>query len=492
MLWDGHDTSLLLVNRLRNTLLLLVLAALLAPAGASASSGQVALFQDDALLVTSGDGVRETTLDELGALGVDMIKVQLHWASVAPHGERKPDGFDGSDPSGYGGWQSYDEFVADARAHGFEVMMALSPPAPDWATPARRGEFQGSNRPDASEFGKFAEAAARRFPGIEVWSLMNEPNHPGFLHPQSTRSGRPVSPHVYRGLVRAGVSGLRRGGAGDAEVLFGELLPIAGPRRGPARNLQPLDFLREFFCLDPRMRPFRGRAARLRGCDGYERLRGLDGFAYHPYTRKNGPREPEPPGANATIRSLGRVFRVLDGARRRGRIAGGRLPMWITEYGFQSDPPDPNWAKLERIPEFWALSELWLAKRNRRVRSMSWYTMKDTPGVNGLWQGGLRFADGRPKEAVYAGYRLPILVRQLGPHAIEVLGAARPSGAGARVQVQERRKGRYVDIGVPHTVTNERGYFSVRFKPRNAVKRRFRYVVGEHASLTVRPITLYR
>ncbi len=86
MLWDGHDTSLLLVNRLRNTLLLLVLAALLAPAGASASSGQVALFQDDALLVTSGDGVREATLDELKDLGVDMIKVQLHWASVAPHG----------------------------------------------------------------------------------------------------------------------------------------------------------------------------------------------------------------------------------------------------------------------------------------------------------------------------------------------------------------------------------------------------------------------
>jgi hypothetical protein len=442
--------------------------------------------------VTNGDGVREATLDELRGLGVDMIKVQLEWRAVAPDGPRRPEGFDGSDPGAYRGWQSYDEFVADARARGFEVMLALSPPAPDWATPARGGRFQGTNRPDPGEFGQFAEAAARRFPGVEVWSILNEPNHPEFLHPQSTRSGRPVAPHLYRGLVRAAVAGLGRGGAGDAEILFGELLPIAGPRRSPKSNLQPLLFLREFFCLDSRMRPFRGRAARLRNCDRFRRLRGLDGFAYHPYTRKNGPRVPEPTGANAHIGSLGRVFRVLDGARRRGRIAGGRLPMWITEFGFQSDPPDSNWSKLERIPGFWALSELWLAKRNRRVRSMSWYTMKDTPGDSGLWQGGLRFADGRPKEKVYVGYRLPILVRQLGPHAIEVRGAARPAGAGARVQVQERRKRRYVDVGIPHTVTNKRGYFSVRFKPRNAVKRRFRYVVGEHASLTVRPITLYR
>ena len=475
------------------TLTAILVALLLIPAGAHASSNQVALFQDDALLVTSGPQVREATLDELKGLGVDMIKVQLDWAAVAPGGTRKPEGFDGSDPAAYGGWQSYDEFAAAARARGFSLMFALSPPAPAWATPARRGEYQSSNRPDPEEFGLFAEAAAKRFPGVEVWSILNEPNHPDFLHPQSTKSGRPVAPHLYRELVRSAVGGLERGGSGDATILFGELLPIGKTSVGPARNLRPLVFLRELFCLDARMRPFRGRAARVRDCDRYRPLEGLDGFAYHPYTRPGGPGIAEPTSSDATIRSLSRVLGLLDRARAADRITGPKLPLWNTEFGFQSNPPDRSFgARLRSIPSFWALSELWLSRRSRRVKSISWYTMRDTPGASSLWQGGLRFADGRPKKGVYDAFRLPILIRQLGPGAIEVLGAARPGAAGSRVQVQERRKGGYRDVGVPRTVTNARGYFAIRFPIKNAADRRFRYVVGEHSSQTVNPITLFR
>jgi hypothetical protein len=83
------------------TLALALLA--LAPGAALASSGQIALFQDDALLVNNGEASREATLAELEALGVDAIKVQLNWADVAPPGRRKPAGFDGSDPGGYPG-----------------------------------------------------------------------------------------------------------------------------------------------------------------------------------------------------------------------------------------------------------------------------------------------------------------------------------------------------------------------------------------------------
>src|SRR4051812_48907594 len=54
----------------------LCLAALaLIPASASASSKQLALFQDDRQLLLRGDAVRDSTLDELRALGVDAIKV---------------------------------------------------------------------------------------------------------------------------------------------------------------------------------------------------------------------------------------------------------------------------------------------------------------------------------------------------------------------------------------------------------------------------------
>ena len=55
-------------------------------------------------------------------------------------------------------------------------MFALAPPAPGWAT-AKRGDSAGIYRPNAREFGRFAEAAARRYPGVDVWTIWNEANH---------------------------------------------------------------------------------------------------------------------------------------------------------------------------------------------------------------------------------------------------------------------------------------------------------------------------
>jgi hypothetical protein len=459
--------------------LLLVLAGLCLPAASHAGSRQVTIFQDDQLLLRSGDGSRVDLLDEVDALGVDVIKAGLLWADAAPRGKRKPSGFDGTDPNQYPGWAAYDALVRDAQARGLRVMFALSPPHPGWAT-KRKGDREGSGTPSAREFGRFAEAAGERYQGVDLWTIGNEPNHPDFLAPQS-RGGRPVAPHSYRSMVRSSVAGLNRAGHAGSTILFGELLPIGKSSSGPRQNLQPIRFLREFFCLDSSWRPFRGRAAKLRGCNRYRKLTGLDGFAYHPYTRPGGPRIVEPSANDATIRSLGRVTRALDRARGKGRIAGGRLPIWNTEFGFQSSPPDRFASKLSRIPGYMAESELWLSLRNRRVASYSQYTMTDTPlrgggDVFGTWQGGLRYADGRPKRGVYNGFRLPIFVRQLGPSAVEVRGAVRPGGRGSVVQVQQRRRGSgFEDLGGPITVSNEQGYFSARFRIGQAGSRTFRF-----------------
>jgi hypothetical protein len=450
----------------------LLLALALLPAAAGASARQYALFQDDKLLVESGDAQRAATLDEVRGLGVDMIKAQLNWAEVAPGGKQKPSGFDGADPSQYPGWARYDSLVADARSRGFQVMFALAPPAPGWATPTR-GDRTGVTRPSAREFGHFAEAAARRFPGVSVWTIWNEPNHPGHLYPQSV-NGLPVAPDLYREMVRAAVRGLERGGAGRKPTLFGELLPIGKSSTGPNRNLKPLTFLRSFFT---------GKA-----------LTGLDGFAYHPYTRPQGPLVHEPSPDDATIRSLGRVLDVLDSARARGRIKGPKLPIWNTEFGFQTNPPDPGFgAKIARVPTFWSLSELWFSYSNRRVKSISQYTMTDTPGDPSLWQSGLRFADGTPKANIYANFRLPILVRQLGPGAVEVRGAARPGGAGSSVQIFQRgRRGPFKPLGGPISVRNLRGYFMSRYRISKAAGRTFYFTAGGHSSLHVKPVRIFR
>jgi hypothetical protein len=458
---------------LTHTLLLALTAIALLPATAAASPGQYALFQDDHLLLERGDAQRQATLDEVRSLGVDMIKVQLNWATVAPGARRKPKGFDATDPSEYPGWGRYDTVLAEARARGLKVMFALAPPAPGWATTGTRRDRVGVNRPSALEFGRFAEAAARHFPGVDVWTLWNEPNHPGHLYPQSV-NGRPVAPHLYHEMVLAGARGLGRGGEGRDPVLFGELLPIGKPSTGPKRNLKPLRFLRSFFS--------RGK-----------RLTGLDGFAYHPYTRPAGPFLVEPSADDATIRSYGRVGRVLDSARARGRIAGGRMPIWNTEFGFQTNPPDPFMADIARVPYFWSVSELWFSYPNRRVKSISQYTMNDQPGNPSLWQSGLRFANGNPKTKVYDNFRLPILVRQLGPGAVEVRGDARPGGAGSLVQVQQRGgRGPFKSLGGAIEVHNARGYFTARYRISKAAGRSFRFTTGGQTSLAVKPVSIFR
>jgi hypothetical protein len=455
---------------LKLTIALLAVSALL-PAAAGASARQLTLFQDEGLITENG-GTRGPTLDEARSLGVDMIKVQVNWAVVAPGGRRKPSGFNGADPAQYPGWERYDHVLSDAKTRGLKVMFALAPPAPGWATP-KRGDRAGVVRPNAREYGRFATAAARRYPGVDVWTLWNEPNHSGHLYPQSTRRGHPVAAHHYRAMVRAAVRGLRRGGSGRDPILFGELLPIGKPVRGPKRNLKPIAFLRAFFSGKP--------------------ISGVGGFAYHPYTRAAGPLLREPSSDDATIRSYGRILRALDSARSRGKLRSRRkLSIWNTEFGFQTDPPDPFGAAIRNVPKFWSLSELWFSYSNRRVKTISQYSMNDQPGDASMWQSGLRFSDGRPKRAVYRNFRLPILVRQLGPHAVEVRGAVRPRGAGAVVQVHQRgRKGGFKPLGAAITVRNVRGYFVARYRIRRAAFRKFRFTTGGESSLTVKPVRIF-
>ena len=454
------------------TLTTALLAALaVVPATAGASARQWALFQDEAL-ITQNDTTRGPTLDEVKGLGADMIKVQVNWDVVAPGGKRKPEGFDGRDPSQYPGWARYDQTIAAIKSRGLKVMFALAPPAPGWAT-AKRGDSAGVFRPNAREFGRFAEAVARRYPGVDVWTIWNEANHNDHLLPQSTQGGRPVAPKLYKAMVRAAVRGLHRGGATHDPILFGELIPIGMRSRGPKRNLPPLTFLRSFFQGKP--------------------IGGLGGFAYHPYTRPAGPLNPEPTPNDATIRSLGRVTRLLDHARASGKLRSKKkLPIWITEFGFQTNPPDPDFGSpIARVPAFWSLSELWFAYSNRRIKTISQYTMDDQPGSTALWQSGLRFANGAVKSNIYANYRLPILVRQLGPGAVEVRGDARPGGAGSTVQIYQRgRKGPFkllASIGV----RNVRGYFVYRTPIRKARFRTFYFTAGGQSSLHVKAIRIF-
>ncbi len=111
----------------------MLVACLALPGGASASSRQLTVMQDDGLLYRSGSATRAATLDEFQALGADVVKVQIYWNEVAPGGSKKPSGFDATNPAGYS-WAEYDEIVRGAVARGMQPYLVIGNRAPRWAS----------------------------------------------------------------------------------------------------------------------------------------------------------------------------------------------------------------------------------------------------------------------------------------------------------------------------------------------------------------------
>jgi hypothetical protein len=458
-------------------------ASLVLAAPAGASSSQPMVMQDDFHLFRSSGATREATLDEMKALGADIVKVQVYWNEITP-GPRKPAGFDGTNPANYE-WSRYDAIVRGTVRRGMQPYLSLGGRAPDWAVRRRTRRNNGTYRPSASEFGRFAQAAGRRYPGVVIWSAWNEGNLSSWLQPQRTRGGTPLSPSIYRRLYLAAHSGLRASGHGGDTILLGELAPIGS---GTRNRVRPLEFLREMACLNRRYRAYRGRSARRRGCRGRIGRIPTSGLALHAYPPRGGIRR-KPRRDDASLNVLGRVTRTLDRIARRGRLPR-RLPVWNTEYGFQTNPPDPFQYRIRRVPGMLDESE-WIAFRTRRLRSHSQYTLVDDPPNDTSsifaryagFQGGLKFSNGRRKPGVYDAFRMPAFVRVRGNRAEIFAGLRFAPGATATIFTR-RRGGSYRELA--RATLNAAGYMRRRFRISGAGRRVYRIRIGSYAR-TKRP-----
>jgi hypothetical protein len=130
-------------------------------------------------------------------------------------------------------------------------------------------------------------------------------------------------------------------------------------------------------------------------------LRTFDAWAHHPYygTRLETPTS-RPPASQHAI-ELGNID-VL--TKELTRLYGPKR-LWITEYGFQTNPPDTffgiSWAKQAAyVSQAFAI-----ARKNPRIDLMTWFLLKDDVPLGG-WQSGLMTADGRKKPSFSAFQRL--------------------------------------------------------------------------------------
>lgn len=416
-------------------LLLGIFLAILVSAPAQAAPAR--LFEDDRQLLHSGTAARERTLDQVRSYGVEVIRVQVWWRRFI-----YPDHL-----------EKLDALVAAVQRRGMRVMLNPTGPGPPEVAEASEKAFRGARRPDPAKWAEFVRGLGARYPTVRLWALWNEPNHPVYLSPQ--REGlRLASPALYRELFRSGRAALEQTGHGGDTILIGDLLPT-GRAAGENTPVTPIAFLRELFCLDRRSGP---------GCSGtFEPLRAT-GLAFHGYYGNEGPLSIPFRPDEVTPATLARLRAVVAEAARRGRIPR-RLPLWDTESGVQTSPPDRGRVSLARQARYINEAE-YMAWATGGIRTFAQYLMRDDRRLDGF-QSGLRFVGGRAKPAL-AAYRLPVFVpRARGGRAL-VWGRANGTVA---IEVDGRRVAR----------VRARGYFTKRVRP----GRRYRLRLGRWASRTI-------
>jgi len=376
------------------------------------------------------------------------------------------------------------------------------PPAPAWTTgdaaAAGRPDLEDHWDPSPEEFGAFATAVGSRYSGsydpckqdpncdplglpdgvptggplprVSFWSIWNEPNHAGWLAPQNS-GGVPSAPRLYRALVRTAFAGLAASGhvaPGDT-ILIGELAPKSQARREVFNNVKPLVFLRGLYCVDSKLRPLRGSSAAVMGCpesgqrkafvDENPGLFAAGGFAQHPYSLLEAPEKGSLDLEYVVLADLPRLTTTLDGIFSTYG-SSRRLRIYLTEYGYQTKPPDPFGVSPSRQAAYLNQAK-YIAYRNKRVVQFTQFLLVDdgpvagepvgSPRYWGNFQTGLLNLDGSRKPA-YAAFRLPFNVAKTRDRRgrFVVWGALRPAAnstpQSARVEYRRGKSGAFAAL----------------------------------------------
>jgi hypothetical protein len=407
------------------------------------------------------------TLDILKRLGVDRVKVFMPWSYLAPDplSHTRPH-FDATSPAAYpaAGWASFDAIIRAAAERHIGLDVALEAPTPLWATgpgipPGTAPGFLGAWDPSPKEFGMFVRAVATRYnghytppgqssplPRLDFWSIWNEPNYGQQLAPQAIDSSTvEVSPALYRRLLDAAWGALQATGHGRDTVLIGEIAPrgqTVGDQPGNFSGMVPLRFIRALYCVDASFHPLSGTAATARSCPStpagsaafvheHPGLFEAAGFAFHPYPQGFAPnvRTPDEPDY-ADLPQLGALEHTLDAAI----AAYGshvQLPLYDTEFGYQTNPPETGIARAVTPAQAaaWANLAEWMSWRDPRVLSWDQYLLADPPAGQSHFDTGLNFSSGAHK-ALFDAFRMPVyLPSETGKSGqpLEVWGCVRPA-----------------------------------------------------------------
>jgi hypothetical protein len=391
-------------------------AACVAPAPARAAKNIQYGIQDDAWL-QYGPGTLGQRLATFKNLGVPLVRFTLHWNQIALRRPKHPDS--PRDPA-YD-WRHPDRILRGLRRYGLTPVLTLVG-TPPWANGGRKPNYAP---PHPRDFRAFARAAATRYPWVRYWLIWNEPNHPLWL--------KPTKAAIYvQHLLNPGYEGIHAV-LHSARVGGGVTAPRAG-----LGGVSPVVWIHGMALAHAK----------------------LDAYAHHPY-----PAAPfETPSGHgcrfcptitmATIRKLLILVKRYFGSK----------PIWLTEYGYQTNPPD----QLLGVPPKRQATELSLAAmrawRLPRITMLIQFLYRDEVSL-GRFQTGLVFADNKPKPSLQ-GFKLPFAEMGRKGTVTSLWGQVRGGPPGVKpYQLEILHKNAWTAVGHAQ-MTNGDGFFvrTIRLK----------------------------
>ena len=404
-------------RRLVALVVLLLAAAGLAVSAATASPKKHSAVRSSHLLVGINDeadtlyGNPVTGFQALSALKAQVLRVNLYWGGTpwaVSRGAKPTDPTDPGDPA-YN-WSLYDRLVRYASTYHINVMFSILF-TPSWAN---GGKGKNAAPTDPKDLQDFAYAAAQRYSGYYVppewqqqpalapptqplplvtrWTAWNEPNNPVFLKPQYSRSGGKwviqsaidyanICNAVYTGVHTALIA-VGRTVPGE-QVACGVTAPKGNDAPGTSRaSVDPISFL---------------TAAHKAG------MKTFDAYAHHPYyAAPNESPTYAPAGKTKRRIQLGNINTLISAVTK----LYGPKRIWITEYGYQTNPPDKTFGVSYAKQAAWLTQSYAIARKNPRIDIMLWFLIKDEPALGG-WQSGLETVRGTKKPAWAAFLKIP-------------------------------------------------------------------------------------
>jgi hypothetical protein len=370
------------------SLLALTASALGTPRAAAATGVRYGLT-DDAWLM-DGPGALDARVSRLHSLGVQVVRFTIRWDQVAH--TRPATAADPADPAYVWG---KDDAVLDAlRAQGISVLLQLVG-TPAWANGGQASNFAPTS---GSTFAAFATATASHYPWVKRWLIWNEPNQVRWL--------RPTTAAVYTTrLLNPAYSAIHAVIAG-AQVAGGGTAP-----RGSTGGVSPVAWIAGMYAAHAR----------------------LDAYAHNPYPLDPKLETPMKGGcANCTTITMATISKLVTLVARDF----GSARIWLTEYGYQSNPPDKFLGVSLALQARYLGEGAYVAYHTPRVDLLIHFLYRDEPDL-ARFQSGLVTVTNKQKPALGA-FELPLAqTARIGMHT-SLWGELRAPGAGSTARLERR------------------------------------------------------